>query len=167
MNTPLRGCTGEEITQQLVYPLGVPVDEFSELSELAAHTAKRVRMPYSDLVLHATPGRCRPDVVPEGAVNFAFIGQFAETTRECIFTTEYVGRTMKAAYQLLGSERGVPAVFNSPYDVHALRATTSNKLPRRTGSGAARPRLLRKKLMAKLDATEIGDHLREPKLLSD
>nr|WP_281276407.1 oleate hydratase [Dictyobacter kobayashii] len=45
----------------------------------------------------------RPAVVPEGAVKFAFIGQFAETTRDCIFTTEYSVRTgMEAAYQLLG-----------------------------------------------------------------
>jgi len=36
----------------------------------------------------------RPDVVPEGAVNFAFIGQFAESRqRDCIFTTEYSVRT--------------------------------------------------------------------------
>ena len=27
-------------------------------------------------------------VVPDGAVNFAFLGQFAETARDTIFTTE-------------------------------------------------------------------------------
>ena len=64
----------------------------------------------------------RPAVVPEGAVNFAFIGQFAQSAqRDCIFTTEYSVRTpMEAVYTLLGVERGVPEVFNSTYDVRSL-----------------------------------------------
>ncbi len=33
--------------------------------------------------------------VPEGAVNFAFLGQFAEIARDTIFTTEYSMRTGK------------------------------------------------------------------------
>jgi oleate hydratase len=35
----------------------------------------------------------RPDVVPEGSVNFAFLGKFAETPRDTVFTTEYSIRT--------------------------------------------------------------------------
>ncbi|MFR9098556.1 MAG: oleate hydratase [Anaerostipes hadrus] len=35
----------------------------------------------------------RPDVIPDGCVNFAFLGQFAETPRDTIFTTEYSVRT--------------------------------------------------------------------------
>ena len=59
-------------------------------------------------------------------MNFAFIGQFAETTRDCIFTTEYSVRTaMEATYQLLDLERGVPEVFNSTYDIrYLMKATT-------------------------------------------
>jgi hypothetical protein len=53
-----------------------------------------------------TPGD-RPDVIPKGARNFAFLGQFAETGRDCIFTTEYSVRTgTEATYALLGVERG-------------------------------------------------------------
>lgn len=60
----------------------------------------------------------RPDVVPEGAVNFAFLGQFAETARDTIFTTEYSIRTgMEAVYTLLNIDRGVPEVWGSVYDV--------------------------------------------------
>ena len=48
----------------------------------------------------------RPDIVPEGAVNFAFLGQFAETKRDTIFTTEYSMRTgMEAVYTLLNVDR--------------------------------------------------------------
>jgi oleate hydratase len=68
----------------------------------------------------------RPDVVPAGAVNFAFIGQFAETSRDCICTTEYSVRTsMEAVYRLLDIERGVPEVFNSIYDIRTLLAGSS------------------------------------------
>ena len=67
----------------------------------------------------------RPDVVPDGAVNFAFIGQFAETERDTIFTTEYSIRTgMEAVYTLLDIDRGVPEVWGSTYDVRDLLNAT-------------------------------------------
>ena len=63
----------------------------------------------------------RPDVIPDGCVNFAFLGQFAETPRDTIFTTEYSVRTaMEAVYGLLGVDRGVPEVWGSVYDVRDL-----------------------------------------------
>ncbi len=63
----------------------------------------------------------RPRVVPEGAVNFAFIGQFAETPRDTIFTTEYSIRTgMESVYTLMNVDRGVPEVWGSKYDVREL-----------------------------------------------
>ena len=67
----------------------------------------------------------RPDVVPEGAVNFAFIGQFAETPRDTIFTTEYSMRTgMEAVYTLLDIDRGVPEVWGSAFDIRELLKAT-------------------------------------------
>jgi len=102
-----------------------------------------------------------------GSVNFAFIGQFAETTRDCIFTTEYSVRTpMEAVYQLLGIERGVPEVFNSTYDIRTLLAATS-----RLRDGAEfhlpGPAALRKWLIAKLDETEIGELLTDSGLVPE
>ena len=59
--------------------------------------------------------------MPDGAVNFAFIGQFAETPRDTIFTTEYSIRTgMESVYTLLDVDRGVPEVWGSKYDVREL-----------------------------------------------
>ena len=53
--------------------------------------------------------------------NLAFIGNFAETQRDTVFTTEYSVRTaMEAVYQLLAIERGVPEVFASAYDLRTL-----------------------------------------------
>ncbi|MBD4385666.1 oleate hydratase, partial [Xanthomonas citri pv. citri] len=68
----------------------------------------------------------RPQVVPEHVTNFAFLGQFAETVRDTIFTTEYSVRTaMEAVYQLLDVERGVPEVWGSVYDVRELLKATA------------------------------------------
>ena len=54
-------------------------------------------------------------------MNFAFIGQFAETPRDTIFTTEYSMRTgMESVYTLLDIDRGVPEVWGSKYDVREL-----------------------------------------------
>ena len=54
-------------------------------------------------------------------MNFAFIGQFAETPRDTIFTTEYSMRTgMESVYTLLNVDRGVPEVWGSKYDVREL-----------------------------------------------
>ena len=52
-------------------------------------------------------------------MNFAFIGQFAETPT--IFTTEYSMRTgMESVYTLLDVDRGVPEVWGSKFDVREL-----------------------------------------------
>lgn len=110
----------------------------------------------------------RPDVVPEGAVNFAFIGQFAESRqRDCIFTTEYSVRTpMEADYTLMNVERGVPEVFNSTYDIRTLLAAIT---PLRDGEGieVPGPAFLRKLLMKKLEGTEIAKLIEEFHLISE
>ena len=83
-------------------------------------------MPYITAFFMPRAAGDRPDVVPEGAVNFAFIGQFAETPRDTIFTTEYSMRTgMEAVYTLCGVDRGVPEVWGSAFDIRdLLNATT-------------------------------------------
>ena len=82
-------------------------------------------MPYIDAFFMPRAYGDRPKVVPDGAVNFAFLGQFAETPRDTIFTTEYSMRTgMEAVYTLLGVDRGVPEVWGSVYDVRDLLNAT-------------------------------------------
>lgn len=156
----LSECTGEEITQEWLYHLGVPE---ADIPELAANGAKTVpvMMPYVTSFFMPRQAGDRPDVVPEGAVNFAFIGQFAETTRDCIFTTEYSVRTgMEAAYQLLGIDRGVPEVFNSTYDVRKLISGTVHL---RDGKEVDLPvpEIIRKRVIGKITDNEIGELLAE------
>jgi oleate hydratase len=63
----------------------------------------------------------RPKVVPKNSKNLALIGNFAETERDTVFTTEYSVRTaMEAVYTLLNVDRGVPEVFASAFDVRML-----------------------------------------------
>ena len=121
---PMRDCTGKEICMEWLYHIGVPENEIEELSENSANTVP-VMMPYIDAFFMPRNDTDRPKVVPDGAVNFAFIGQFAETARDTIFTTEYSMRTgMEAVYTLLDVDRGVPEVWGSTYDVRDLLNAT-------------------------------------------
>ena len=121
---PMRDCTGKEICMEWLYHIGVPENEIEELAENSANTVP-VMMPYIDAFFMPRNDTDRPKVVPDGAVNFAFIGQFAETARDTIFTTEYSMRTgMEAVYTLLNVDRGVPEVWCSTYDVRDLLNVT-------------------------------------------
>ena len=117
---PMRECTGKEICEEWLYHLGVSVDRIEELATNHANSVP-VMMPYIDAFFMPREAGDRPDVVPDGAVNFAFLGQFAEEPRDVIFTAEYSARTaMEAVYTLFNVERGVPEVWNSTYDVRDL-----------------------------------------------
>ncbi|QHO77883.1 oleate hydratase [Bradyrhizobium sp. CCBAU 051011] len=154
---PMQDCTGEEITQEWLYHLGVPVPSIPELAASAAKTVP-VMMPYVTSFFMPRQMGDRPDVVPKEAVNFAFIGQFAESgERDCIFTTEYSVRTaMEAVYILLKIERGVPEVFNSTYDIRKLLAAMGRL---RDGKEIEIPgrAFLRDLILKKINATEIGE----------
>lgn len=107
-----------------LYHIGVPEDQIEELALNSANTVP-VMMPYIDAFFMPRAYGDRPKVVPDGAVNFAFLGQFAETPRDTIFTTEYSMRTgMEAVYTLLNVDRGVPEVWGSVYDVRDLLNAT-------------------------------------------
>lgn len=136
---PMKDCTGAEICMEWMYHLGVPENEIETLAAQAASTVPCM-MPYVTAFFMPRTAGDRPDVVPEGCVNFAFLGQFAETPRDTIFTTEYSVRTaMEAVYTLLDIERGVPEVYASVYDLRCLlnaahylldgRKLTDMKLP--------------------------------------
>ena len=136
---PMEDCTGAEICMEWLYHLGVPENLIEELARESASTIPCM-MPYVTAFFMPRAAGDRPDVVPEGCVNFAFLGQFAQTERDTIFTTEYSVRTaMEAVYTLLDVERGVPEVFNSVYDIRCLlnaahylldgRKLTEMKLP--------------------------------------
>ena len=115
-------CTGKEIAEEMLYHLGVPESQISELASEENMNTVPFYMPYITSYFMPRHDGDRPDVVPEGSVNIAFIGNFAESpTRDTVFTTEYSVRTaMEAVYTLLNVDRGVPEVFDSIYDIRQL-----------------------------------------------
>ena len=104
-------------------------------------------------------------MVPDGAVNFAFLGQFAETPRDTIFTTEYSMRTgMEAVYTLCDVDRGVPEVWGSVYDVrNLLNATVMLRDGKPITDMKLNPieRGVLKQIVKKLDSTDIPTLLKE------
>lgn len=120
IHKPMQDCTGREICEEWLYHIGVPTDQ---IADLAANSCKTipVMMPFASSYFMPRAKGDRPDVVPEGAENFAFLGEFAETPRDTVFTTEYAMRTgMEAVYRLFDIDRGVPEVWGSQYDIRDL-----------------------------------------------
>ena len=122
----MRDCTGREICMEWLYHIGVPEDQIEDLATNSAKTIPTM-MPFASAYFMPRRAGDRPEVVPEGAVNFAFLGNFAELPRDTVFTTEYSMRTaMVAVYTLMNVDRGVPEVWGSMYDIRdLLKATIS------------------------------------------
>ena len=165
---PMRDCTGKEICMEWLYHLGVPESRIEDLAERSANTVPEM-MPYITAFFMPRKAGDRPAVVPEGAVNFAFLGQFAETPRDTIFTTEYSMRTgMEAVYTLLDIDRGVPEVWGSTYDVRdllnaAVQLRDGRPLSDLKMSWAKRFAL--DKVLDKLQETDLGRLLQEYKII--
>ena len=147
-----------------LYHLGVPENEIEDMAEHSANTVP-VMMPYIDAFFMPRAYGDRPKVVPDGSVNFAFLGQFAETPRDTIFTTEYSMRTgMEAVYTLLNVDRGVPEVWGSVYDVRDLLNAT---VKLRDGKKATDmemglvEKMAVKKALGKIQGTDIEKLLKE------
>jgi oleate hydratase len=160
----MRDCTGEEICEEWLYHLGVPKDQIEEMAENSANTIP-VMMPFASAYFQPREAGDRPDVVPEGSVNFAFIGNFAETPRDTVFTTEYSIRTaMEAVYTLLKVDRGVPEVWGSVYDVRDLLDAT---VALRDGKKITdmelgfKEKIALKEALKKIEGTEVGKLLKE------
>ena len=165
---PIEQCSGQEIVQELLYHLGVPEAEIQRISKESS-VAVPVYMPFiTSYFMLREPGD-RPLVIPNGSKNLAFIGNFAETERDTVFTTEYSVRTaMEAVYQLLAVERGVPEVFASAYDLRTLAKAVYYLTNKKKITEMELPFIERKLLegfVKKTEHTYIGDLLKENHLI--
>lgn len=160
---PMKECTGTEIVEEWLYHLGVPEAEIPDMAKKSAHCVPCM-MPYITAFFMPRTKGDRPKVVPDGCVNFAFLGQFADTLRDTVFTTEYSVRTaMEAVYTLLNVDRGVPEVFGSCYDVRVLLDSTSKMMDGKKLTDMKLPfilRLVEKKALNKISGTVIEDLLK-------
>lgn len=109
-------CTGAEILEELWYHLKI-----QELMKPVVDAGKVVNciptaMPFIDsLFMPREPGD-RPEVLCDGATNFAFLGQFAEVPHDCVFTVEYSVRCAQmAVYGLFESDREVLPIYDSKH----------------------------------------------------
>ena len=164
----MRDCTGEEICQEWLYHIGMDESKIKDYSENTCNTTTCF-MPYINAFFQPRKNVDRPKVIPEGAVNFAFIGQFAETPRDTIFTTEYSMRTgMESVYTLLNVDRGVPEVWGSQYDIrellraayYAIDKKKINELPLNF-----KEKMLLKTVLKNVEGTDLEILLRETGLI--
>ena len=164
----MRDCTGEEICQEWLYHIGMDESKIKDYSENTCNTTTCF-MPYINAFFQPRKNVYRPKVVPECAVNFAFIGQFAETPRDTIFTTEYSMRTgMESVYTLLNVDRGVPEVWGSQYDIrellraayYAVDKKKINELPLNF-----KEKMLLKTVLKNVEGTDLEILLRETGLI--
>ena len=166
---PMRECTGKEICMEWLYHLGVPTDQIEKLATNSANTVPCM-MPYITAFFMPRQLGDRPLVVPKGSVNFAFLGQFAETKRDTIFTTEYSIRTaMEAVYTLLDIDRGVPEVWGSVYDIRELLDSSvklmDGKSPLEMNLGPLN--IIKKPLIRSIKGTVIEKLLKEHQILKE
>ena len=167
---PMKECTGKEITAEWLYHLGIPVEDIDRLAGEACNCTPTM-MPYITAFFMPRRAGDRPDVIPDGSVNAAFLGQFAETPRDTIFTTEYSVRTaMEAVYGLCGVDRGVPEVWGSVYDVRELLDSTVKLMDGKSPLEMKLPmpfEMMKKPLLKKIDRTIVGKLLRDHDVLKD
>lgn len=165
---PMRECTGVEVCAEWLYHIGIDEDKIYDLAVKSCNTTTCF-MPYINAFFQPRKYEDRPKVVPDGAVNFAFLGQFAETPRDTIFTTEYSIRTgMESVYTLLDIDRGVPEVWGSKYDVRELlRACyyAIDKKPLEEVDLNLKERLMLNTVVKKLEGTDLEILLKESGLI--
>jgi|SRR5260363_61321 len=115
-NAPARNCS-----KQYCYHFGL-LDQFEEVK---AHTKVRIAtMPWITAFFMPRGKGDRPEVIPDGCVNLACLGQFVETPDDCVFTTEGSARTaMMAVYGLLDLDRDIPPIWPTQYDIRSLLAS--------------------------------------------
>jgi oleate hydratase len=117
---PMAECSGREMLEELwghlkIEGLMKPVVDAGKVNCIP------VAMPFVDSLFMPRTLGDRPQVLPEGATNFAFLGQFAEVPKDCVFTVEYSVRTAQTAvYGLFETGRDVPPVYDSIHRPEAL-----------------------------------------------
>ncbi len=163
----MRECTGREVCMEWLYHIGAKEEEIEALSENCNTTT--CFMPYINAFFQPRKNSDRPHVVPDGCVNLAFIGQFAETPRDTIFTTEYSIRTgMEAVYTLMNVDRAVPEVWGSCYDVREMLRASYYALDKKklTDTDLSwKDKIILKKAIALLKDTDILNWIKDSGLL--
>jgi oleate hydratase len=118
VNKPMSACSGREIMTEVLGHLRVEAEAQAILADCICIPCM---MPFiTSQFLCRAPGD-RPQVLPRGSRNLAFMGQFCEMPDDVVFTVEYSIRSAQTAvYALLGSRRRPPAVYKGEFDPRVL-----------------------------------------------
>lgn len=115
-------CTGAEMLEELYYHLKIQ-DLMKPVTEAGKVNCIPVAMPFVDSLFMPRTLGDRPDVIVKGATNFAFLGQFAEAPKDCVFTVEYSVRTAQmAVYGLFETDKKVHPMYDSAHNPRYLAA---------------------------------------------
>jgi oleate hydratase len=115
---PMSDCTGREIMTEVLGHLRIGVEA---VQVLETSTCIPCMMPFITSQFLRREKGDRPQVIPEGWSNLAFVGQFCELPEDVVFTVEYSIRSAQAAvYALLDLKRTPPAVYKGVFDPRVL-----------------------------------------------
>lgn len=112
---PMTECSGEEILKEFFYCCGLE----NKYDEIAPHCILiPVMLPYITSQFMPRGLKDRPQIIPEGCKNIAFIGQFVELEGDVVFTVETSVRTaMMAVYKTLHLNKPYTPLFPAQFDI--------------------------------------------------
>jgi len=120
---PMIECTGEEIMTELLMHFRFPVEPI-----LRTASCIPCVMPYITsqfLTRHSTKDNIRPDrpqVVPHGSTNLAFLGQYVEIKDDVVFTVEYSVRgAQMAVAEMMGLPPLTEKMYKGDHHINVLR----------------------------------------------
>jgi oleate hydratase len=109
VNKKMSECTGREILVELLSHLGFQ-DDMAAL--LATANCIPCMLPYTTSQFMPRAKGDRPDVVPQGSTNFAFVGQYCEIPDDVVYTVEYsIHSARLAVASLLGFAQEIPPTY--------------------------------------------------------
>jgi oleate hydratase len=115
----MSACTGREIMTEVMGHLRVAPEAQAEI--LANATCIPCMMPFITSQFLPREAGDRPQIIPQGVTNLAFVGQFCEQPEDVVFTVEYSIRSAQmATYAMLGLKREPPPVYQGRFDPRVL-----------------------------------------------
>ena len=111
-------CTGEEILTELLYHL-----KFDDDMDKIIQTSICIPciLPFTTAQFLTRSKGDRPQVIPEGSTNLAFLGQFCEIPDDVVFTMDYSVRSAQTAvYKFLNLDKKVTPIYKGQYDIRVL-----------------------------------------------
>jgi len=157
---PMQECTGAEMFAELLCHCGLK----DKIDGILAHSkVSTAMMPYVTSQFMPRKISDRPEVIPDGCVNLAFMGQFVELPLDVVFTVETSVRTaLMAVWGLTGLQKPMIPVYEPAYDMRVIVANLKASLGIDEISLSTLPQILRSGPSLKLVARSLKNMPRPP-----